>query len=147
MKFGPVAPADALGATAVHSIRQGDLVLKKGTLIGPAEVAALTAACVKEIVVARLEPGDVSEDQAAADIAAAVKGEGFRGRASTWFRQRRSRWKYGSMAQQSRVQPPRHSGIPARVSCSSSRAIPPAAPQSRDATVSSNPSCRCAARY
>ena len=78
MKFGPVAPADALGATAVHSIRQGDLVLKKGTLIGPAEVAALKAAGVKEIVVARLEPGDVSEDQAAADIAAAVPGEGVR---------------------------------------------------------------------
>jgi len=34
MKFGPVAPRDALGATAVHSIRQGELVLKKGTLIG-----------------------------------------------------------------------------------------------------------------
>ena len=78
MKFGPVAPGDALGATAVHSIRQGDLVLKKGTLIGPAEVAALKAAGVKEIVVARLEPGDVSEDQAAADIAAAVQGEGVR---------------------------------------------------------------------
>ena len=78
MKFGPVAPADALGATAVHSIRQGELVLKKGTLIGPAEVAALEAAGIKEIVVARLEPGDVSEDQAAADIAAAVAGEGVR---------------------------------------------------------------------
>jgi molybdenum cofactor cytidylyltransferase len=78
MKFGPVAPADALGATAVHSIRQGDLVLKKGTLIGPAEVAALKAAGVKELVVARLEPGDVSEDEAAADIAAAVAGEGVR---------------------------------------------------------------------
>ena len=76
MKFGPVAPDDALGATAVHSIRQGDLVLKKGTLIGPAEVAALKAAGVKEIVVSRLEPGDVSEDQAAADIAAAVGGRG-----------------------------------------------------------------------
>jgi len=78
MKFGPVAPADALGATAVHSIRQGGLVLKKGTRIGPAEVAALNAAGVKEIVVARLEAGDVSEDQAAGDIAAAVKGEGLR---------------------------------------------------------------------
>src|SRR5664280_683881 len=78
MKFGPVAPSDALGATAVHSIRQGDLVLKKGTLIGPAEVAALKAAGVKDIVVARLEPGDVSEDQAAADIASAVQGEGVR---------------------------------------------------------------------
>ncbi len=78
MKFGPVAPADALGATAVHSIRQDGLVLKKGTLIGPAEAAALKAAGVKEIVVARLEPGDVSEDQAAADIAAALAGTGVR---------------------------------------------------------------------
>ena len=78
MKFGPVAPSDALGATAVHSIRQGELVLKKGTLIGPPEVAALKAASVKEIVVSRLEPGDVSEDQAAAEIAKAVAGEGVR---------------------------------------------------------------------
>ena len=78
MKFGAVPVAEALGATAVHSIRQSDLVLKKGTLIGPAEVAALQAAGVKEIVVARLEPGDVPEDQAAADIAAAVAGEGLR---------------------------------------------------------------------
>ena len=76
MKFGPVAAAEALGATAVHTIRQGALVLKKGTLIGPAEVAALEAAGIKEIVVARLEPGDVSEDEAAAEIAAAVAGQG-----------------------------------------------------------------------
>ena len=78
MKFGPVAPRDALGATAVHSIRQGDLVLKKGTPIGPKEIAALEAANVKEIVVARLEAGDVSEDQAAAEIAVAAAGEGVR---------------------------------------------------------------------
>jgi molybdenum cofactor cytidylyltransferase len=78
MKFGAVPVADALGATAVHSIRQGELTLKKGTKITPKEVAALQAAGVKEIVVARLEPGDVSEDQAAADIAAAVAGEGVR---------------------------------------------------------------------
>ena len=78
MKFGSVPIADAVGATAVHSIRQGEFVLKKGTLIGPAEVAALKAAGVKEITVARLDQGDVSEDQAAADIAAAVKGEGAR---------------------------------------------------------------------
>ena len=78
MKFGAVPVGEALGATAVHSIRQGDLVLKKGTLIGPAEVAALKAAGVKEITVARLDAGDVSEDQAAADIASAIKGSGAR---------------------------------------------------------------------
>ena len=76
MKFGPVPPRDALGATAVHTIRQGSLVLKKGTLIGPAEVAALEAAGIKDVVVARLEPGDVSEDKAAAEIANAVTGQG-----------------------------------------------------------------------
>jgi molybdenum cofactor cytidylyltransferase len=78
MKFGPVAPADALGGTAVHTIRQGPLVLKKGTLIGPGDVAALVQAGIASIVVARLEPGDVSEDAAAAEIAVAVAGPGVR---------------------------------------------------------------------
>ena len=78
MKFGAVPINEALGGTAVHSIRQGDLVLKKGTLIGEKEVQALTRAGVKEIVVARVEEGDVSEDQAAADIAAAAAGPGIR---------------------------------------------------------------------
>jgi molybdenum cofactor cytidylyltransferase len=76
MKFGPVPPRQAEGATAVHTIRQGSLVLKKGTLIGAAEVAALEAAGIKDVVVARLEPGDVSEDKAAAEIATAVAGQG-----------------------------------------------------------------------
>ncbi len=78
MKFGSVPVAEAEGGIAVHSIRKAGMVLKKGTLIGPSEVAALRAADVGEIVVARLEPGDVSEDQAAAEIAAAVAGEGVR---------------------------------------------------------------------
>jgi molybdenum cofactor cytidylyltransferase len=78
MKFGSVPVAEAAGGIAVHSIRKAGLVLKKGTLIGPSEVAALRAADVGEIVVARLEPGDVSEDQAAAEIAGAVVGEGVR---------------------------------------------------------------------
>jgi molybdenum cofactor cytidylyltransferase len=78
MKFGSVPVAEAAGGIAVHSIRKAGLVLKKGTLIGPSEVAALRAADVGEIVVARLEPGDVSEDQAAAEIAATVAGEGVR---------------------------------------------------------------------
>jgi molybdenum cofactor cytidylyltransferase len=78
MKFGPVPPHEALGATAVHTIRQGSLVLKKGTLIGSAEVKALEAAGISQIVVARLERGDVPEDEAAAAIAAAVAGQGVR---------------------------------------------------------------------
>ena len=78
MKFGAVPVAQAEGGVAVHSIRQGGLVLKKGTLIGKPEIAALQAAGIAEIVVARIEPGDVSEDAAAGEIAAAVAGEGVR---------------------------------------------------------------------
>ena len=78
MKFGAVPVAQAEGGVAVHSIRQSGLVLKKGTLIGKPEVAALQAAGIPDIVVARIEPGDVSEDAAAAEIAAAVAGEGVR---------------------------------------------------------------------
>ena len=69
MKFGPASPADAIGGVTVHTLRQGSLVLKKGTTIGPAEVEALKKAGVREIVVVRLEEGDVSEDVAAASIA------------------------------------------------------------------------------
>ena len=76
MKFGPASPADAFGGVTVHTLRQGSLVLKKGTTIGAAEVEALTRAGVAEIVVVRLEDGDVSEDVAAASIARAVAGEG-----------------------------------------------------------------------
>ena len=67
MKFGAVPLAQAEGGVAVHSIRKDNLVLKKGTLIGPREIAALAQTGITEIVVARIEPGDVSEDAAAAD--------------------------------------------------------------------------------
>ena len=78
MKFGAVPVTQAEGGVAVHSIRQSGLVLKKGTLIGKPEIADLQAAGISEIVVARIEPGDVSEDAAAAEIAAAVAGTGVR---------------------------------------------------------------------
>src|SRR5437868_9089078 len=76
MKFGPATPTEAVGGVTVHTLRQGSLVLKKGTTIGPAEVDALDRAGVKDVVVVRLEDGDVSEDVAAASIAQAVAGEG-----------------------------------------------------------------------
>jgi len=76
MKFGPASPADAVGGVTVHTLRQGSLVLKKGTTIGPNEVEALNKAGVKEVVVVRLEDGDVSEDVAAGSIARAIAGDG-----------------------------------------------------------------------
>ena len=76
MKFGPVSPKEAIGGVAVHAIRQSSYVLKKGTLITPAEAEALEQAGIRQIVVARLEDGDVSEDTAAAGIARVIAGEG-----------------------------------------------------------------------
>jgi molybdenum cofactor cytidylyltransferase len=78
VKFGAFSPAEAEGGIVVHSIRKDGLVLKKGTLIGKDEVVALNAANISSITIARLEPGDVSEDEAAADIARAVAGDGVR---------------------------------------------------------------------
>jgi len=78
MKFGAVPVSEAEGGVAVHSIRKDGFVLKKGTRIGREEIAALTAVGIDRITVSRLEPGDVSEDQAAAEIAAAVAGSGVR---------------------------------------------------------------------
>jgi len=76
MKFGPASPDEAIGGVTVHTLRQGSLVLKKGTTVGSAEAASLKQAGIKDIVVVRLEEGDVSEDVAAASIADAVAGEG-----------------------------------------------------------------------
>jgi molybdenum cofactor cytidylyltransferase len=76
MKFGPASPREAVGGVTVHTLRHGPLLLKKGTTIGAAEVESLEKAGVKEVVVVRLEPGDVSEDEAASSIANAVTGEG-----------------------------------------------------------------------
>jgi molybdenum cofactor cytidylyltransferase len=76
MRFGPASPREAVGGVTVHTLRHGSLLLKKGTTIGAAEVESLEKAGVKEVVVVRLEPGDVSEDEAASSIANAVTGEG-----------------------------------------------------------------------
>ncbi len=78
MKFGSLPLDEALGGIAVHSIRKDKLVLKKGTRIGNAEVLALRAAGIEKIVVAKLEPGDISEDEAAQALANAAGGENVR---------------------------------------------------------------------
>jgi molybdenum cofactor cytidylyltransferase len=74
LKFGPVAIEDAEGAIAAHSVRQGGVNIKKGTCIRPDHIAAMRAEGLAEVVVARLEPGDVQEDEAAARIARLVAG-------------------------------------------------------------------------
>lgn len=72
MRFGPVPLDQAEGAVLAHSHRAGSRLLRKGVSLGAAEIAALRAAGVAEVVAARLEPDDVPEDKAAAQLALAL---------------------------------------------------------------------------
>jgi molybdenum cofactor cytidylyltransferase len=78
MKFGSVPIDEALGGVVAHAVRANGLVLKKGSVIGAAEIAALRAAGLATVTVAVAEPDDVGEDEAAERIAAAVAGRGVR---------------------------------------------------------------------
>jgi molybdenum cofactor cytidylyltransferase len=78
MKFGAVAVEECAGAILAHGLRVAGGVLKKGRLLGVADVAVLRAAGFAQVTVARLEADDVAEDQAAAALAAALAGDGVR---------------------------------------------------------------------
>lgn len=74
MKFGPRSPLEARGAINVHTIRAGAQAIKKGSVIGEREIAALVAAKIESLVCAELEPGELSEDAAAEEIGRALVG-------------------------------------------------------------------------
>jgi molybdenum cofactor cytidylyltransferase len=74
MKFGEVPVAEAEGAILAHSLKLGATALKKGRVLARADLDAIAAAGLQYIVAARLEPGDLREDEAAARIAAAAAG-------------------------------------------------------------------------
>jgi molybdenum cofactor cytidylyltransferase len=90
MKFGPVPVADALGCVLAHSLRLGEQALKKGKTLSAEDVALLQTQHVTEVTVARLEPSDVAEDNAARQISRAITGaqvaarEAFTGRANLY---------------------------------------------------------------
>ncbi|MBC7140667.1 MAG: molybdopterin-binding protein [Rhodobacteraceae bacterium] len=72
MRFGPVPVAEAEGAVLAHSLRIGGRKLPKGRVLGAGDIAALAAAGIGRVTVARLDPGDVGEDAAAARLAEAL---------------------------------------------------------------------------
>lgn len=76
MRFGRVPLADAVGATVAHSISTAAGTIRKGTILSADDIPRLAAAGLSEVVVARLDPGDVTEDEAARQIAAAIAGSG-----------------------------------------------------------------------
>ncbi|QRY69000.1 molybdopterin-binding/glycosyltransferase family 2 protein [Ensifer sp. PDNC004] len=72
MRFGPLKVAEAEGAMLAHAVKAGDLRLPKGHRLTSADIAALIAAGVDAVVVARLDAGDFPEDEAATRIATAI---------------------------------------------------------------------------
>ena len=82
MRFGPVSLDQALGAILAHSVQLGAARLRKGCVLGVDDLAALAASGLDRVVVARPDPGDLPEDQAATALARALvpdpQGQGLR---------------------------------------------------------------------
>lgn len=72
MKFGPVAVCDAESTILAHSIALTNKRLRKGRVISNEDIAAMQVAGLTEVTVARLEAGDVAEDDAAQQLALAL---------------------------------------------------------------------------
>ena len=76
MRFGAVPLGQAEGAVLAHSVTTPTGRLRKGQTLAAAEVAALAQAGMTEVIVARLDAGDVGENVAAARLARALAGDG-----------------------------------------------------------------------
>jgi molybdenum cofactor cytidylyltransferase len=74
VKFGEVPVDEAEGAILAHSLKLGTTALKKARVLSRADVELIAASGLSRIVVARLEPGDVGEDEAAWRVAVAAAG-------------------------------------------------------------------------
>ena len=64
--------AEAGGAILAHSVKVPDGRLRKGLVLTEAHLAALAEAGLDEVIAARLDPGDMDENAAAAHLAAAL---------------------------------------------------------------------------
>ncbi|GAB4374987.1 MAG: molybdopterin-binding/glycosyltransferase family 2 protein [Kiloniellaceae bacterium] len=82
MRFGPTPVDEAAGCILAHSLRGAGFAFKKGRRLSAEDVATLRTAGIAEIVAARLEAGDVHEDAAATELAAALCGGGLTASAS-----------------------------------------------------------------
>lgn len=72
MKFGPCALSDCLDAILVHAVYLPDGRIAKGTCLTSDHLSRLRANGIDDIIVARLEDGDLGEDAAADMIAKAM---------------------------------------------------------------------------
>ena len=78
MKFGSTPIEEAEGAVLAHGVRVGGASLKKGDLLTRERRLALAAAGVASVVAARLEAGDIGENEAALMLATRLAGANLR---------------------------------------------------------------------
>jgi molybdenum cofactor cytidylyltransferase len=78
MIFGKVPLAQARGGILAHNSKTADRVLRKGALIDAVAFDLLRDAGYEEVTVARLEPGDLPEGEAATVLAEMLRGPGLR---------------------------------------------------------------------
>jgi molybdenum cofactor cytidylyltransferase len=78
MIFGDLPIEDCAGAILVHTQRFNGEAFKKGRRLSAEDIARLKAAGLARLTVARLEPDDVAEDRAAAELAAALVADHLR---------------------------------------------------------------------
>jgi molybdenum cofactor cytidylyltransferase len=78
VRFGDVPLDEAEGAVLAHSVQRDGLRFKKGRVLGPDDLESLRERGVETVIAARLEPGDVPEDEAATRVARALVGDGLR---------------------------------------------------------------------
>jgi molybdenum cofactor cytidylyltransferase len=82
--FGAFALDDALGAVVAHTHRVADRVIRKGSVLDEDAISALRHAGRTEVIAARLDPTDVTENEAAGRLAALLLAPGITaGRAAT----------------------------------------------------------------
>ncbi len=82
MRFGILSLDEAEGAVLAHGLRAPGVDFRKGRRLSAEDLARLAAAGISRVTAARLEPGDVPEDEAAARIGAALVGPGIRAAAA-----------------------------------------------------------------
>ncbi len=81
MRFGPLPLDQAEGAVLAHACRTATGRIAKGTRLDAAALDALAGAGMTEVIVARLDPGDLREDAAAEAVAQACAHPSLRARA------------------------------------------------------------------
>lgn len=75
MKFGTVPVEEARGSILGHSIHVSGRRLRKGAVLSDDSIAELLAAGVAEVTVATLEADDMPENDAAAELSAALASD------------------------------------------------------------------------